>query len=355
MDARDPSPSAAAGPPRFGLFLNMGTQLLPRPEDVFAFTLEQAELADRLGYDDLWVTEHHFIPFGMNPNALAAASFLLGRTRRVRVGTAVALSPLYHPVALAEQAALLAQLSGGRFDLGVGRGGYVRDYEVLGVDTERWDVEPEATLEVLVRAFAGEAVSARNPWFAFEDVTIVPPPPELGPPGLFAATSTEKGIECAARHGVPLQFYYALPVSFRQALVERYEAARPADKPAPDHLHTLIAIVTDDPDATRARLSDALVTSFRSGDWPKVPQAPERHVDAKGRPMTPEKMARFVAKGALLGPPDVLAAELEAFVEATGARRIALYVEALAEADVTLESIERFATEVRPRLGTSAH
>ena len=71
---------------RFGVLLNMGATLGATAADVFDVTLAQAELAEDLGYDDLWVTEHHFIRFGINPSALTAAAFLLGRTRDIHVG-----------------------------------------------------------------------------------------------------------------------------------------------------------------------------------------------------------------------------------------------------------------------------
>jgi alkanesulfonate monooxygenase SsuD/methylene tetrahydromethanopterin reductase-like flavin-dependent oxidoreductase (luciferase family) len=147
----------------FGLFLNCGGEAPGRSHDaVFELALAEADLAERLGYRDLWVTEHHFIPFGVNPSALAMASYLLGRTRWLRVGTAVTLAPLYHPLQLAEQAALLDQLSGGRFDFGIGRGGYLRDFVEFGIDLTRWDRE-ESTLDALADAWASTSELTPRP------------------------------------------------------------------------------------------------------------------------------------------------------------------------------------------------
>ena len=94
----------------FGLFLNMGANLAPTTAGVFDLTLREADAAEQLGYDELWVTEHHFIRFGINPSALTTAGFLLGRTERIRVGTAVTLSPLLHPVEMAERSATVGEL-----------------------------------------------------------------------------------------------------------------------------------------------------------------------------------------------------------------------------------------------------
>lgn len=336
--------------PTFGLLLNLGANLGPTPDAVFDLTLRQAERAEELGYHDLWVTEHHFIGFGINPSALTTAGFLLGRTRRLRVGTAVVLSPLLHPVEVAERAALLDQWSGGRFDLGLGRGGYVRDYEVLDVPTERWDDEPGATAATVLDLWAGGAV---------DGTTIEPSPRAPSGPPLLLATSTGGGLAFAARHGLALQHYFSAPVEARVKVEARYaelraeagaEANGASTDAAPAHLHTLIVVVTDDPAGTRERLAAALVESFIAGDHPMVPQAPERHVGPDGKPYDRTAMAHAVAKGAIVGPPAEVVDRLGAFIEATGARRLALYAEAVADPAIALSSIERFATDVAPQL-----
>jgi len=85
--------------------------------------VDYALAAERAGLTSAWVAEHHFISYGVCPSALALAANLLGRSHRLEVGTAVCMLANRHPVALAEETALLDHLSGGRFHLGVGRGG----------------------------------------------------------------------------------------------------------------------------------------------------------------------------------------------------------------------------------------
>lgn len=337
--------------PSFGLFLNTGGNLGPTPEAVFDLTRRQAELADATGYDQLWLTEHHFIRFGISPSSLTAAAFMLGATQRMRVGTAVVLSPLCNPIELAERAALLDQLSGGRFDLGIGRGGYVRDYDVLGIDTARWDDEPEATARTLLDLWLGRDGLAAE----------LQPPARTAPhPPLLMATSSEKGVAFAAEHGVPLQHYFATPVASRLAVEAMYaERARTAGSDAaPAHVHSLIVLVTDSSlpdDVARERLAAALTESFRAGDHPKVPQAPDRHVGPDGRRLEPAQMVDYVVQGAIIGPPGQVVDELGAFIDASGARRLALYQEAIADPALILASIERFASDVAPQLtGTGA-
>lgn len=331
----------------FGLFINTGAQTGRTHADVFALALAQAELAESLGYHDVWVTEHHFIPFGINANALTLAGFLLGRTNRLRVGTAVTLAPLYHPLQLAEQVAILDQVSGGRLDFGIGRGGYLREFEAFGVDTARWDDEIEASAEVLVDAWTKETAASANKWFRFAPTSLTPQPATKPHPPLFLATSTPAGIACAARHGLPLLHYWGTPVPQRLKVEDAYRAQRP-DPTA--HVHALIVVVADEESVARKQLRERLGESFRDGDWPHVPQAKNRHVDASGKPIDREVMADFIGQFAVVGPPAKVAAEIDALVETTGAIRITLYMEAIASRAAILSSIERFAREVVPRL-----
>lgn len=93
------------------------------PVEALHRSIGTAEAAERAGLDAVWLAEHHFVPYGVCPSAITLAGVLLGRTSRIGVGTAVSVLPTAHPVALGEQAALLHLVSGGRFTLGVGRGG----------------------------------------------------------------------------------------------------------------------------------------------------------------------------------------------------------------------------------------
>ena len=340
--------------PDFGLFLNAGAQLGGSHKEVFDLTLKQAEMAERLGYRDVWVSEHHFIPFGVNANALTLAGFLLGRTKRLRVGTAVTLAPLYHPMQLAEQVAILDQCSDGRLDFGIGRGGYLRDFEVFGIDIARWDDEIEASAELMLKAWTREEAASDGRWFDFTATPIVPRPLSRPHPPLHLATSTPKGIELAARHRLPLLHYWGTPMEARMKVEAHYTetAEKCGTGGLPAHVHALVVLVTDDEEKARAQLEHALLESFKAGDWPHVPQAKNRHVDADGKPVDRAVLAQFVAKMALVGTPERVSEGLRDMEEKTGASRFVLYMEAIAEKRAILESVERFAGEVIPLLST---
>lgn len=336
------------GPSTYGLFLNMGSNLGATPEDVMRLTLQQAERAESLGFHDLWVTEHHFIPFGINPSALTASAFLLGRTERIRVGTAVVLSPLHNPIELAEQAALLDQLSGGRFDLGIGRGGYLKDYEVLGVDTARWDGEPIGSAETILAAWTDRDLT--RPEHTTGPSELQPPPLTRPHPPLFVATRSDDAIRFAAERRLPLQHYFASPADQRRQIEDRYREANP-DAGDVAHLHSLIVVVDDDEPKARRLLAEALTVSFRGGDWPHVPhQGPTpRHVGPDGKPLDRAEMGQRVAEGSIVGPIDEVRDQLAEFQAATGASRLALYVEAIADPDRTMATIDAIADTVLDR------
>ncbi|MFI5065609.1 MAG: LLM class flavin-dependent oxidoreductase, partial [Streptosporangiales bacterium] len=120
--------------------------------DVLTATVDAAIAAEKAGFDDVWFAEHHFMSYGICPSAMTLAAFTLGRTSRITVGTAVSVLPVWHPVALAEQAALLDQVSAGRFRLGIGRGGPWADLEVFGTGLERYETRFPESLDLLLAA-----------------------------------------------------------------------------------------------------------------------------------------------------------------------------------------------------------
>lgn len=104
---------------------------------VYGRTLELCEEAERLGAHSVWVTEHHLFEDGYLPQPLTFAAAIAARTRRVRIGTAIVIAPLHHPVELAEQAAVVDILSDGRLDLGLGAGYLDGEYALFGADADR--------------------------------------------------------------------------------------------------------------------------------------------------------------------------------------------------------------------------
>ena len=211
---------------RFGLFLTSGVFNDVDDAAAFQLSLDSAQLADSLGYDHVWVAEHHFIDAGVCSSALSMAAFLLGRTKRIRVGTAVVLAPLMHPITIAEQAAILDQVSDGRLDLGLGRGGYAVDYDVLGVPTDRWSAGVQDTVAAVVDALSKPSTNSENELFRYDSVSVRPRPQTRPHPPIYVATSTPDAVEVAARLRLPLQFYFYADTESRIQTIEHYRGLR---------------------------------------------------------------------------------------------------------------------------------
>ncbi|MYC00505.1 MAG: LLM class flavin-dependent oxidoreductase, partial [Chloroflexi bacterium] len=238
---------------QIGLFLNNGVFEHVNDAAALQLSVDSARLAESLGYDRLWVTEHHFIDFGVCSQALTLAGYLLGLTQRIRVGTAVVLAPLVHPITLAEQAAILDQVSGGRLDLGLGRGGYSLDYDVLSVPTERWSVGIEAIVTAVVDALSNRGVTSENELFPYQSVTVRPRPRTQPHPPVYVATATPEAVEVAARLRLPLQFYFAADTESRVKTIEQYRgfAQEHGWDGDIDHLHAIPCLVEDDEASAR--------------------------------------------------------------------------------------------------------
>src|SRR5208282_4512698 len=119
--------------------------------DLYRESLAQAEAAEQLGFDSIWLTEHHFTDDGYLPSLLPVAAAIAARTRRVTIGTFVLLAPFYHPLKLAEDAAVVDVLSGGRLRLGLGQGYRAEEFEGFGVPRKQRLSRTLETIEILRR------------------------------------------------------------------------------------------------------------------------------------------------------------------------------------------------------------
>ena len=142
---------------RLGFFTYLGGAR--DPGTVLAETIELFVAAERLGFDSVWVAQHHFGPLvGTLPSPLPFLAAVAARTRSIRLGTAVVILPLEHPVRLAEDAAVVDLLSGGRLELGVGSGTDPAAFPAFGADPARRRALMEDGLRALLAGLRGEAL-----------------------------------------------------------------------------------------------------------------------------------------------------------------------------------------------------
>lgn len=163
---------------RFGLWYDFRNPRAWRqePTQLYHAILAQVARAESLGWDDVWLSEHHFLEDGYTPSLLPLAAAMAVRTERIRIGTSVILLPLHDPVRVAEDAATVDVLSGGRFVLGVA-GGYRREeFEGFGVPLSERASRMEEALPILRRLLAGERVSCEGQHYRYRDLAIFPRP-----------------------------------------------------------------------------------------------------------------------------------------------------------------------------------
>jgi alkanesulfonate monooxygenase SsuD/methylene tetrahydromethanopterin reductase-like flavin-dependent oxidoreductase (luciferase family) len=159
----------------------------------FAHSFAEVDAAERWGLDAMWLAELHFVPDRSVLSApLIIGSAIAARTRRMKIGTAVQVLPLCHPLRLAEEAATLDQISEGRLIFGVGRSGFPRTYEAYGVPYAESRERFAETLEIVTQAWTEPKFSHHGQYFHYENVTLVPKPwQKPRPPIRIAATSPD--------------------------------------------------------------------------------------------------------------------------------------------------------------------
>jgi alkanesulfonate monooxygenase SsuD/methylene tetrahydromethanopterin reductase-like flavin-dependent oxidoreductase (luciferase family) len=168
--------------------------------------MEQAELADRLGFATYWVAEIHCQPkFSLLTAPYVVLGAVAQRTRRLRLGVAVNTLPVHHPVSLAEQAAMLDLVSGGRMDFAAGGGHpHSRAYECFGADHKSTHEIMAEGLDIIRKAWTEEKLVHDGKFFQIPEVVVHPKPVQQPPPPFYMATSSMDGVEVAARLGVNL-------------------------------------------------------------------------------------------------------------------------------------------------------
>jgi len=172
--------------------------------DLYQAILDQIARGEELGYDNVWLTEHHFTEDGYNPSLLPTAAAVAARTRRIRIGTFVLLLPFQHPVRVAEDATCVDILSGGRLDLGVGQGYSRKEFEALCIPREERSARLAEGVELVRRLWSEERVTFEGKFNRVKDLSLSPKPVQQPHPPLWIGARTEKATRRVARIGCHL-------------------------------------------------------------------------------------------------------------------------------------------------------
>jgi|TARA_B110000196_G_scaffold5438_1_gene4869 alkanesulfonate monooxygenase SsuD/methylene tetrahydromethanopterin reductase-like flavin-dependent oxidoreductase (luciferase family) len=171
---------------------------------VYSETFEQIEHAEQLGLDLCWFTEHHFIEDGYLPNFVPVAAAAASRTTTMRFSTDICLLPFRHPISLAEDLAILDNISNGRMELGVGMGYATHEFQGFDIPISRRVSLTEEALQVLQLAWGGEAFNFEGKRYRFSNLRVTPDPVQEGGPPLWLAATSPAGAKRAATFGTHL-------------------------------------------------------------------------------------------------------------------------------------------------------
>jgi alkanesulfonate monooxygenase SsuD/methylene tetrahydromethanopterin reductase-like flavin-dependent oxidoreductase (luciferase family) len=247
-----------AGGRTFGLGLFTGQQPAGAARPPYADAIELAVAAEGCGFDAFWVSEHHGFPDGYLPSPFVLLGALAATTDRLLLGAGVALAPLHHPLRLAEDAAVVDQLSGGRLVLGLGLGYAEHEYAAFGVDRTRRGAVLSDLVPFLRLAWSGETFDWSGPAYAGRGLRVTPRPARPG--------------------GVPVWLGGYAPAALRRAraladghligraddvILDRLLPAwdSPVDRPFTIAVNALVLLTDDPDDAAAARAGYAATQS----------------------------------------------------------------------------------------------
>src|SRR5262245_27852384 len=168
--------------------------------------LEQATLAEPLGFDGVWLTEHNFTGEAVYSDPIPFAAALAMRTQRIRIGFAVIQMALRHPVRLATQLSLLDNLSKGRLDIGVGRGSIFNEYEFVGYGLRSDDSRQRMAeaLDVMVRAWTATPLDHKGRYFTLRLPELRPVPVQRPHPPIWHSVASAASFRLCGEKGVPI-------------------------------------------------------------------------------------------------------------------------------------------------------
>lgn len=221
--------------------------------EMFRRQLDEVELAERIGIDRIWFFEHHLIPTGPvpSPNLLIAAA--AQRTSRVRFASMVNILPFRHPLLVAEEGAMLDNLTNGRFDMGLGRGLRPPEFAAFGIDQQSSREMFLESFEIIRRVWADEIFEHRGKhWTTRKNGPLSPPLVQRPHPPFLVSAQSEESLRWAAEHDIPFaQIDSPVDTARRDAALYRDVQAAHGHAPTP-RLYLLREIYIAESDA-RAR------------------------------------------------------------------------------------------------------
>lgn len=171
------------------------------PDQIFRETLDEIAFAEELGFESVWLGEHHFSRYGILGNPFVFGAAIAQRTKKIRIGTAVAVTPFYDPIRLAEDAALLDCLSDGRLDLGYGRGYQPIEFAGFRIPQNEASERTQEIIDIVKLAWTTDNFSYNGKYYQLKDISVYPRPVQRPHPPLWRAAISMGTFEAAGVAG----------------------------------------------------------------------------------------------------------------------------------------------------------
>jgi alkanesulfonate monooxygenase SsuD/methylene tetrahydromethanopterin reductase-like flavin-dependent oxidoreductase (luciferase family) len=336
---------------RFGLFQTVQWPEGSQQHQLYLDAIEQVVLADELGFDLAWLTELHFTRHAITSDSLALLAHIAAKTRRIRLGTAVAVLPFHDPVRLAESIALVDHLCDGRLDVGIGRGYQYREYHGFGIPLNEGTERFEEALEVLLRSWAAEEPFAFEGTFSRYDAAWPQPKPYHQPhPPLCHATTGADGLRRCAENDWGIVLAQGTTLASVGEVLDRYReqlelVGRPYSPERVTIARGMFCGATDE-EALAAYVGPYRAFLDLAAEVSAAPSA-----GGGSAPRNPFQVAdeASLLESLIVGSPDTCEGSLRV-LEEMGIGNVIFFVNlgGLTHASV-VESLRRFATDVLPR------
>src|SRR5580765_8531654 len=335
-----------------GTFLLMQSPSFRSSEEVYARAIEQAMAAESLGFRNVWLGEHHFSTYGYLSRPVQLATFIAAKTALLRVGTAVIVVPLHHPLVIAEEIATVDLLAGGRVDVGLGRGYQRYEFERLGQDLAESRSRWEEAVDIIMLGLGGQTFSYDGKYFKIPETTVFPLPVQKPTPLIWVTAQSPDSIETTVRRGFNLlSGGFGVPIErlreFRR-IFDTHMAEHPPKHPIKVGTQRPVYVTDNAADARaaaeQARWNMRVTLSLRN-NYERVDHGHAQPVPFPNEPSTDDLLEKF----SVIGTPDTCIRQLKRLQDAMHIDHFncSFSFGALTQGQV-LKSMRMFAEEVMP-------
>ena len=306
---------------------------------VYERALDRIRVMDTSGYDAVWLAEHHFNSFSVCPSVHVMGTHVAARTQNLRIGMAVSLAAMYHPLRLAEEVALLDVLSGGRVNWGAGRGFDATEFRAFGIPREESQDRFRENVEVVLRAWTSERLTYHGRFHDFENIEVLPKPLQQPHPPVWMAATSPGAVRWAAEAGHTILMD---PHAAHEEIAAKRELYRTTLEAAGHSfagrvlpMARLLAVAD-----TRAKAEEI---ARRGAAWTVHSYAHPKPLVGEKRPAGEDPVQRYLDSVVLWGTPDELVEKIAALQEE-------MFLDYLLCAPLSHDSFIRFTDKVLPRI-----